>query len=333
MYGSPEQLLAGADRPRPLPAPLRARLEEALEGLSGDPALGVARPLSGETRDKLAASLGPDRPASPGPDGPAGLGPHGLAHLGPEGPAQPAEPEAPEKKWRTWAPRLSVAAAVIIALAIFVPTLSHAPGAGPGATHAAAGIESSRAGSALRALSPRAIAIPAHAGAAASTSAPSPAGTSSPTTVNTSTPSSTGTSSLSPASTSVGSPSNTSMANGPAPTIPPARMGAPTQLTPEKSSLGPPKAAFSASVPLVSGLSPGRGPQAGGDWVTVRGTGLSGASKVYFGGVAAPRVSVVSGTEVKAVAPAHAAGSVDVVVEGPAGKSKVSPADRYSFGS
>jgi hypothetical protein len=308
MYGSPEQLLAGSDRPRPLPAPLRARLEEALEGLAGDGALATARPLSGEARDKLAASLRPD---------------------GPEGPAEPAGPEAPEKKWRTWAPRLSVAAAVIIALAIFVPTLSHPPGAGPGASHAAAGIESSPSGSSIRALPPRPLAVPARVGAAANTSTPSTAaGTSMASGAGTSSGSPGGTSGASPASTSSGS-----AANAPTLTIPPARMGAPTQLTPEKSSVGPPEAAFSASVPVVSGLSPSRGPQAGGDWVTVRGTGLSGTSKVYFGGVAAPRVSVLSSAELKAVAPAHAAGTVDVVVEGPAGKSKVSAAGRYSFGS
>jgi hypothetical protein len=65
----------------------------------------------------------------------------------------------------------------------------------------------------------------------------------------------------------------------------------------------------------------------------VRGTGLSGARAVYFGGVAAPRFSVLSGTELTARAPAHPAGAVDVVVKGPAGKSSMSPADRYSFGS
>ena len=66
-----------------------------------------ARPLSGEVRDKLEVSL------------------------------RPEAPRGPEKKWREWAPRLSVAAAVIIALAIFVPALTHGPG--PAASHSAAG--------------------------------------------------------------------------------------------------------------------------------------------------------------------------------------------------
>ncbi len=33
-YDYPERLLAGSDRPRPLPPHLRARLEEALEGVA-----------------------------------------------------------------------------------------------------------------------------------------------------------------------------------------------------------------------------------------------------------------------------------------------------------
>ena len=56
-YEDPEQLLAGSDRPRPLPAHLRARLEEALEGLAEEGTVTTARPLPGEVRDKLAVSL------------------------------------------------------------------------------------------------------------------------------------------------------------------------------------------------------------------------------------------------------------------------------------
>ena len=44
-YEYPEQLLAGADRPRPLPPGLRARLQEALETAGTGPSV---RPLSAE---------------------------------------------------------------------------------------------------------------------------------------------------------------------------------------------------------------------------------------------------------------------------------------------
>ena len=77
-YEYPEQLLAGSDRPRPLPPPLRARLEEALEGLAGSDAVTAARPLSGDVRDKLAVRLRPEELE----EGPESLG-------GPKSPRSP----------------------------------------------------------------------------------------------------------------------------------------------------------------------------------------------------------------------------------------------------
>lgn len=58
----PEELLAGADRPRPLAPAMRARLEATLAAAARvqDNAID-ARPLSAEVRDRLAVSL---RPAS-----------------------------------------------------------------------------------------------------------------------------------------------------------------------------------------------------------------------------------------------------------------------------
>ena len=62
----PELLLAGADRPRPLPPSLRARLEDALAGSSSLAGLD-ARPLSAEVRDRLESSLLPGATPIPGP--------------------------------------------------------------------------------------------------------------------------------------------------------------------------------------------------------------------------------------------------------------------------
>lgn len=88
---------------------------------------------------------------------------------------------------------------------------------------------------------------------------------------------------------------------------------------------------MAAPRPVVRELSPATGTVGGGNWVVLRGTDLGAAKAVYFGRVAAAQVLAVSGTEVKAKAPPHSAGTVDVVVSGPGGRSQVSAADRYSF--
>lgn len=81
--------------------------------------------------------------------------------------------------------------------------------------------------------------------------------------------------------------------------------------------------------PTVTGVTPGLG--TAGTGVTVTGTQLLGATGVSFGGTAASSFSVVSGTEVTAVAPAHATGTVDVTVVTPFGTSPTSPADQYAY--
>ena len=62
--GHPEEFLAGADRPRALPAALRVRLEATLGAAATDAAAPQideveARPLSSEVRDRLEESLRP----------------------------------------------------------------------------------------------------------------------------------------------------------------------------------------------------------------------------------------------------------------------------------
>ena len=86
-----------------------------------------------------------------------------------------------------------------------------------------------------------------------------------------------------------------------------------------------------STVPLVGAVSPHTGPASGGNWVVVRGAGLGSVTAVYFGNVAATMLTVVSPAELRALAPAHAVGTVDVVASGPPGRSKVSVADHYSF--
>jgi len=67
-------------------------------------------------------------------------------------------------------------------------------------------------------------------------------------------------------------------------------------------------------VPTVSGVSPNSGSTAGGTAVTITGTNFAAGATVTFGGTAATNVVVVSGTQITATTPAHAAGAVTVTV-------------------
>jgi hypothetical protein len=79
-----------------------------------------------------------------------------------------------------------------------------------------------------------------------------------------------------------------------------------------------------ATIPSLGELSPAAGPVVGGTSVTLVGSRLAGTSKVEFGGVEAS-FTVNSANSVTAIAPAHASGSVRVVVTTPEGKSQGGP--------
>jgi hypothetical protein len=83
--------------------------------------------------------------------------------------------------------------------------------------------------------------------------------------------------------------------------------------------------------PTVTSISPMSGPSGGGTSVTIRGTNLSGATNVLFGTVPATSFSVSSSTKITAVAPAGAAGSVDVLVTAPSGTSAAVSADQFTY--
>jgi hypothetical protein len=74
------------------------------------------------------------------------------------------------------------------------------------------------------------------------------------------------------------------------------------------------------ALPIVTELSPSAGPVAGGTSVTITGSRLAQATKVEFGGVEAT-FTVNSSSSITAIAPAHAAGRVPVIVTTPEGKS------------
>lgn len=85
-------------------------------------------------------------------------------------------------------------------------------------------------------------------------------------------------------------------------------------------------------LPTVTSISPTTGPIAGGTVVTITGTGFTGATSVTFGGTAAV-FSVTNATTISATAPAHTAGTVDVLVTTPSGTSANTAADNFIYTS
>ncbi|WP_170206017.1 IPT/TIG domain-containing protein [Klugiella xanthotipulae] len=69
--------------------------------------------------------------------------------------------------------------------------------------------------------------------------------------------------------------------------------------------------------PVLGSITPDSGPATGGTVVTATGSGFETAVSVTFDGLPATNVTVVSDTEITVVTPAHGAGVVDVVVNGP----------------
>ncbi len=85
-----------------------------------------------------------------------------------------------------------------------------------------------------------------------------------------------------------------------------------------------------AGAPAVTGVSASSGSGSGGETVTISGTNLAGATAVQFGAAAATFV-VNSPTQITAVAPAAAAGTVDVTVTTAAGTSATGSADHFTY--
>jgi hypothetical protein len=61
------------------------------------------------------------------------------------------------------------------------------------------------------------------------------------------------------------------------------------------------------------------------------GTGFTGATKVFFGAIAATSFTVVSSTEITAVSPAQAAELHNIYVTTPDGTSAEVPADEFTY--
>jgi hypothetical protein len=82
----------------------------------------------------------------------------------------------------------------------------------------------------------------------------------------------------------------------------------------------------------VTGLSPTFGPALGGTFVTISGTGFTGATAVDFGTTLVSSFTVASATSITTTSPAGT-GVVDVTVTAPSGTSPVNPpADQFTYG-
>jgi alpha-tubulin suppressor-like RCC1 family protein len=88
---------------------------------------------------------------------------------------------------------------------------------------------------------------------------------------------------------------------------------------------------FSYGVPTVAKLKPTKGPVGGGTTVTITGTNLTHVTAVRFGSANATSFALKSSTSLTAIAPAEAAGEVNVTVTTPGGTSAISSADHFTF--
>ncbi|HEY6468224.1 MAG TPA: IPT/TIG domain-containing protein [Candidatus Dormibacteraeota bacterium] len=88
--------------------------------------------------------------------------------------------------------------------------------------------------------------------------------------------------------------------------------------------------AFGTGVPIVRSVTPASGPLAGGQVITVAGTGFAAGMTVTIGGTSVTP-SAVSYASFTLTTPAEAAGTVDVQVTTSGGESAFSSADDYTY--
>ena len=89
--------------------------------------------------------------------------------------------------------------------------------------------------------------------------------------------------------------------------------------------------AYDLGTPAVTKVSPPHGVTTGGTVVHLKGTDLLEATSVTFGATPATSFTIASSTSITAVAPAGAAGPVDVRVTTPTGTSPVVTADHFTY--
>jgi hypothetical protein len=88
---------------------------------------------------------------------------------------------------------------------------------------------------------------------------------------------------------------------------------------------------YAFGAPTITSLDPASGRAAGGNTVTIKGTGFAPGATVGFGQSKAGSVTFVGSTQLKAKAPAHAAGTVHVSVRTAAGAQPAAPSNAYVY--
>jgi Tol biopolymer transport system component len=89
-----------------------------------------------------------------------------------------------------------------------------------------------------------------------------------------------------------------------------------------------------AGSPTISSVSPANGPVVGGTLVTINGTNLGSTTGVFFGNAPSTTVTIVSATQVTAIAPVSLlTGRVDLTVYNATGPSAPSVGGIYYYGS
>jgi IPT/TIG domain len=112
----------------------------------------------------------------------------------------------------------------------------------------------------------------------------------------------------------------------PAPSSPAPSLSGPVVVTPSP----PPPSSAPQALPAVTSVSPSSDPEPGGDTVIIGGSGFTSATQILFGGAGAQNFTVVSDTEITATSP-PGTGTVDVIVDTPAGASATGPADQFTY--
>ncbi len=82
--------------------------------------------------------------------------------------------------------------------------------------------------------------------------------------------------------------------------------------------------------PVITAISPSGGPLTSGTTVTITGTNFTNATAVAFGSTTAASFTVITATEITAVAPPGVPGIVDITVT-TSSTSATSPADQYTY--
>lgn len=85
------------------------------------------------------------------------------------------------------------------------------------------------------------------------------------------------------------------------------------------------------AAPVVTSRTPATGPLAGGNVVTITGTGFTDLIEVKFGATKALAAQAQSATQILAIAPARTAGLVYITVRTRGGTSAAAPAAEYTY--